>query len=288
MKIAFVGYKPQLKYAQGVTNDEDSELLTFLLQKGLDITPVIWNDVTIDWPAYQLVLLKSPWDYHENIAAFYDWLEMLRKLDIQVLNPVDVIKWNSNKRYLKEIADLGLAVIPSLYLTKGAQVDEQLFHYFNADDLVIKPCVSAGAKNTITLNKQNIAEKASLVKSFLEEEDYLVQPFIKEITGGEWSFVFFNGTYSHCLLKTPRQGDFRVQHYLGGSITYPTADGKHIVQAQQYVDAFAKGTLYARVDGVLIEDDFQLMELELIEPYLFLNADNTLSERYYKALTDLI
>lgn len=288
MKIAFVGYKPQLKYAQGVTNDEDSELLSFLAQKGLDITPVIWNDPGINWPAYNLVLLKSPWDYHENIGAFYDWLEMLEKTGLRVLNPVDVIKWNSNKRYLKEIADKGLAVIPSLYLTKSDAVDQQLFHHFNAEDIVIKPCISAGAKNTITLNRQNFMEKASLVKGFLAEEDYLVQPFVKEISGGEWSFVFFNGIYSHCLLKTPKQGDFRVQHYLGGSITYPTAGSKHIQQAQEYVDAFARGTLYARVDGVLIEDDFQLMELELIEPYLFLNADNTLLERYYKALTDLI
>lgn len=288
MKIAFVGYKIQEKYTQGVSNDEDTELLTFLNKKGLDVTPVIWNDKNIYWTVYDLIILKSPWDYHENIKTFCDWLDILKKSNLKVLNPVDVIKWNSNKRYLKEISDKGFAVIPSIYLTKGSSVDDSLFNHFDTEDLVVKPCVSAGAKNTITLNRKNITEKSKLVESLLTEEDYLVQPFVKEISNGEWSYVFFNGKYSHCILKRPKQGDFRVQHYLGGSISYPEPKAKHIEQAEEYIKSFAQGTLYARVDGVIVNDNFQLMELELIEPYLFLNSDNTLLERYYKALIDLL
>ena len=116
---------------------------------------------------------------------------MLKKSNLKVLNPVNVLKWNSNKRYLKEISDKGFAVIPSIYLTKGSSVDDSLFNHFDTEDLVVKPCVSAGAKNTITLNRKNITEKSKLVESLLTEEDYLVQPFVKEISNGEWSYVFF-------------------------------------------------------------------------------------------------
>lgn len=287
MNIAFVGYEIQEKYNRGVSNNEDDELLDFLLKKGLALTPVIWTDSHIDWTAFDLVILKSPWDYHEKIQTFTNWLDRLKKLNIKVLNPVDKVKWDSHKTYLKDIGDAGFAVIASKYLPKGDSVDESLFTHFNSDELVVKPCVSAGAKNTIILNKENIAEKSKKIATLLAKEDYIVQPFVKEIKEGEWSFVFFNGKYSHCILKKAKQGDFRVQHYLGGSISHPEPKIKHVKQAASFVETFASGTLYARVDGVLINDDFHLMELELIEPYLFLDSNRKLFENYYTALIEL-
>lgn len=98
----------------------------------------------------------------------------------------------------------------------------------------------------------------------------------------------FQRKISHCSLKTPKEGDFRVQHYHGGSISYPTPDPLHIEQAGAYLKSLSQPTLYARVDGVLIDNSFKLMELELIEPYLFLNGDNALLENYYQALVALI
>ncbi|MBS1489736.1 MAG: hypothetical protein JSS93_04360 [Bacteroidetes bacterium] len=288
MKIAFVGYEIQEKYNQGVSHNEDAELLTFLREKGLDLTPVIWNEGDIDWSNFDLIVLKSPWDYHEKIQAFWAWLEMLKELKIKVLNPVDVVKWNSHKSYLKDISDKGLAVIASQFLTKGSLVNDRIFTHFNSDELVVKPCVSAGAKNTIILNRNTIFEKSKLIESLLTEEDFIVQPFVKEIMEGEWSFVFFHGKYSHCILKKAKPGDFRVQHYLGGSISFPQPNTKHIKQAEAYVKTFAPQTLYARVDGVLVHDDFKLMELELIEPYLFFHSDKKLLENYYTALMELV
>ncbi|MBS1559009.1 MAG: hypothetical protein JST69_09825 [Bacteroidetes bacterium] len=287
MKIAFVGYEVQEKYNQGVNHNEDAELLAFLRKKGLNLTPVIWNEEDTDWANFDLIILKSPWDYHEKIHAFRAWLERLKKLKIKVLNPVDVVKWNSHKSYLKDISDKGFAVIASKYLTKDSLVNDRLFTHFDSDELVVKPCVSAGAKNTIILNRNTITEKSKLIESLLKQEDFIVQPFVKEITEGEWSFVFFKGKYSHCLLKKAKPGDFRVQHYLGGSISYPQPHTKHIEQAEAYVKTFAPETLYARVDGVLVRGDFALMELELIEPYLFLRSDEKLFENYYTALMEL-
>jgi glutathione synthase/RimK-type ligase-like ATP-grasp enzyme len=290
MKIAFIGYKVQAKYLVGVSHDEDCELLEFLKGKGLDIEFVIWNDSTITWSRYDLIILKSPWDYHEQIDQFSTWLDHIHSLGIRMLNPIEIIKWNSNKRYLGEISASGLSVIPTLYLDQGEVLptDKSLFEKFSTDKLVVKPCVSAGAKNTIVLDLINYEELRKNVDALLSKESFLVQPFLKEIINGEWSFLFFNGKYSHSVLKVPKQDDFRVQAYHGGSSIYNEAEEKYIRQAQRYVDSFAKGTLYARVDGLIINDELSLMEIELIEPYLFMNSDEERHENYYRALLELI
>ena len=289
MKIAYIGYNTQEKFTQGVSNDEDSELLIFLQQKGLDIAFLVWSDDTIDWKNYDLILIKSPWDYHENISLFYAWLERINALGIRMLNPIDIIKWNSNKHYLDDIVKAGLHVIPSIFLDKGTQIvtDNTLFKQLNTDKIVVKPCISASAKNTIIVDAASIVQQSNAINKLLSEEEYMVQPFVKEISNGEWSFIFLNGQYSHCALKVPKQGDFRVQHHHGGSILYPEPTSSYIEQAQKYVQQFASGTLYARVDAVVTDDTLFLMELELIEPYLFLNADEERLEKYYQALISL-
>ena len=287
MKVALVGYQEQAKYSVGVTNDESRDLLAFLSGKGVDVTAVFWNNPGVQWKEYDVVIIKAPWDYHENLTDFINWLDMLADLNIKVLNPVEVVKWNSNKRYLLEIADKCLTVIQSAYLEKGASFDARYFDQFNTDKLVIKPCVSAGAKNTIILEKANVEARKDEVNALLAEEDFLVQPFIPEIREGEWSFLFFNGSYSHSVLKTPKQGDFRVQHYHGGSISFPAPEPLFIAQASEYLKAAPAQTLYARVDGVIKDGAFQLMELEMIEPYLYLDGDNQRFENYYNALVAL-
>ncbi|WP_250252420.1 hypothetical protein [Chryseobacterium sp. Marseille-Q3244] len=288
MKITLVGFKKEDRFSVGVANDEDTELINFLNNKGVDIVPTIWNDENVDWSQFDVAIIKSPWDYHNHLHEFLNWLDHLERLGIKVLNPVEIIKWNSDKHYLKDIADKQLPVIASEYVEKGSSFGKHFFEVFGADQLVVKPCVSAGAQNTVTINRDNFDKRSKEINEFLKEQDYMVQPFVEEIKNGEWSFLFFNGKYSHCSLKTPKQGDFRVQHYHGGSISYPTPDPVHIEQAGTYLKTLPQSTLYARVDGVLINNSFHLMELELIEPYLFLNGSSELQENYYQALMTLI
>lgn len=288
MKITVVGYKKEARLSQGVANDEDTDLINFLKEKELDVVPSIWNDENVDWSNFDVAVIKSPWDYHNHLSEFLNWLDHIEQLGVRVLNPVEIIKWNSDKHYLKDIANKQLPVIASEYLEKGSFFENHFFDLLNADKLVVKPCVSAGAQNTVTISRDNVDERSKEINELLKEQDYMVQPFVEEIKNGEWSFLFFNGKYSHCSLKTPKEGDFRVQHYHGGSISYPTPDPLHIEQAGAYLKSLPQSTLYARVDGVLIDNTFNLMELELIEPYLFLNGDKVLLENYYQALIALI
>ena len=103
MKTAYVCYNIQEKYTSNTVKDEDVILLEFLKKKGLDIHREVWTNENVNWTDYDLVLIKAPWDYHENITAFYNWLDKLSSLNIRMLNHYEIIKWNSNKHYLKDI-----------------------------------------------------------------------------------------------------------------------------------------------------------------------------------------
>lgn len=288
MKIAYVCYEDVGKYTSSVEN-EDQILLDFLKSKGLHITMEVWTDPNVNWAHYDLAILKSPWDYFDKIDQFHDWLNKLEQLNVRLLNPVKTVKWNSDKHYLKEIAEAGLLVTPTLYLEKGEQADLNVcFEKLLSETLIVKPCISGGSKNTIKITRDKLDELSPLVQQYLTEESYMVQPFLKEIeTEGEWSFLFFNGKFSHNLLKKAKAGDFRVQHYLGGSIHSERAPENILKSAEQYVRQFAGDCLYARVDGLVVKGEFMLMELELIEPFLFLFTHPESYNNYYNALTEM-
>ena len=288
MKIAYISCHDYGKYSVGY-HDEETELLDFLQKKGLDIERRVWSDAGVDWKKYDVAVLKSPWDYHQHIDNFYVWLDALKLMEVQLLNPVEMVKWNSDKHYLKDIYNSGMRVVPSLFLERGSGADLlPLFDQLQTERLILKPCVSAGAKNIITVGRDEINEKQAGVALLLQDESYVAQPFMAEIFAGEWSFIFFNGKFSHCILNMPGEGDFRVQHYHGGSTKAATTDQRHLESAAAYVHAFGKGALYTRVDGIIRDDEFYLMELELIEPYLYLDTTKDGNENFYWALLQLL
>jgi glutathione synthase/RimK-type ligase-like ATP-grasp enzyme len=290
MKIALVTYHDNGKYHLINVANEDDTLLDFLKAKGYQITKEIWNDDTVKWENYDLVILKSPWDYFDLIEDFYAWLAKLEKLKVRLLNPIEIVKWNADKHYLQEIEKAGLKVTPSAFIVKGDQINlHTYFKLFNTHQLIVKPCVSGGSKNTFKVTAANVDEITSSLTQLILEEDFIVQPFLKEIEEhGEWSFLFFNGKFSHAILKKAKEGDFRVQASFGGTVHLKDAPSDYLNNAQLYINQFAKGCLYARVDGTIINGEFYLMELELIEPFLFLSQHPSSLPNYFEALQQLI
>ncbi|GAA4469618.1 hypothetical protein GCM10023189_56900 [Nibrella saemangeumensis] len=288
MKIAYICYEDIGTYASPVEN-EDQKLFQFLKQKGLDIHFMLWTDPLADWSHFDLALLKAPWDYFEKIDLFYAWLEELKQKNVPLLNPYEVVRWNSDKHYLRDIAAAGLPVTPTLFVEKGHKADlAAYFDQFNSVKLIVKPCISAGSKNTYAITPEQLTEFTPKLNGLLQQESFMVQPFLPQIQEeGEWSLLFFNGRFSHAVLKKAKAGDFRVQHYLGGTIHPQPPSAELIQHAEAYVHRFAKDCLYARVDGTLVDGQFVLMELELIEPFLFLFTDLNSYERYFKALQQL-
>lgn len=288
MKIAIATYKDTGRYLSLVPNED--EMLVELFTKHHDVELKVWDDETVNWKNYDIVIIKSTWDYFiGKIEKFYTWLNYLKSNNIVCLNNPDIIKWNADKHYLLDIEKVGLPIVPSFILEKNDTLNEiDLFSKLNSEEIIIKPTISGGAMNTLRLNEDNIHEHRNEINSWLKEQAYIVQPLKKEIiTEGEWSFLFFNGKFSHHLLKVAKDGDFRIQHFFGGKIIVPEINNSLILEAQKYVDAFAKGCLYARVDGVISNGKFELMELELIEPYMFFFTNKDSLNNYYMAFESL-
>jgi glutathione synthase/RimK-type ligase-like ATP-grasp enzyme len=288
VKIAYVLYQNQGSYHPDL-EAENNGLLAYLRSQGLDIHPELWDDPDVHWERYQLAILKAPWDYFDKIDRFYAWLATLERLGVRLLNPAPRVRWNADKHYLADVAAAGLPVTPGVFLERGAAAD--LTHYFGSFDtnrLIVKPCVSGGSKNTFSVRREEAPAVAERLGELLQKEAFLVQPYIPQIEEeGEWSLLFFNGRFSHALLKKPVAGDFRVQQHFGGTIHAATPPAGLLAQAARYVDQFARGCLYARVDGVRARGAFLLMELEIIEPFLYLLTHPEGYGNYYRALREL-
>lgn len=283
--VAIASYVSVGTYDANTVN-EDALLEDALTEMGIAHRTVAWSDPDVDWSAFSQVLIKSTWDYFDYYPEFLLWLDRLEALGIPVLNEVATLRWNSSKDYLMEIESRGFPCVAGKLLPKGSTLTlDQLFELVPAEQLVVKPLVSGGAKNTLKISRTDGSAVQEKVVKWVQEEDFLVQPYIKEIVEvGEYSLLFFNEVFSHAVLKSPAVDDFRVQHYFGGTIQEINPSPSLLAAAQGLVDSYAKNTLYARVDGVLIDGVFHLMELELIEPYLFLGLSDKAIPNYKAAL----
>lgn len=286
MKIAWIIYHDYGQYLQAHEN-EDFILLEKIKNIGYDIVPCFWTDKR-DWNIFDVVIIKSPWDYFLAPEAFNQWLNTLQKANIQVLNPVEIIRWNLHKKYLTEIAEKGFSVPACEWTPKGSMVSLQ--HYFelwNTNTLVVKPCVSAGAHDTFVVRKSDSEFQLQQWPILQQKADMLIQIFVPEIaSSGEISLLFFGGKYSHAIHKTVKNGDFRVQFHHGGASEIAFPKEEIIEKAEAIVAEFAADCLYARVDGIQTKDDFLLMELELIEPFYFLKDAPEAYGNYLMALQE--
>lgn len=289
MNIAIASYKDTGRYLSLVPN-EDEMLLNLFQSHQHSVELKVWDDESVDWTVYDIIIIKSTWDYFiGKIDAFYDWLNHIKSKNIPCLNHPDLIRWNADKHYLLDIEAAGLPIVPSIIIEKNDTLNVDFaFDKFNCEEIIIKPTISGGAMNTIRVNRKSIAEHLDEVNEWLKEQAYLIQPLKQEIiTEGEWSFLYFNGKFSHHLLKVAKEGEFRIQHFFGGKIVSPELNESMIKESQKYIDAFAKDSLYARVDGVWSNGKLELMELELIEPYLFFFTDPNSLNNYYEAFIEL-
>lgn len=289
MNIVIASYHDTGRYLSVVPN-EDEMLLNLFTKHNHQVTLKVWDDPSVDWTSYDIIIIKSTWDYFiGKIEKFYRWLTFIKEKNILCLNYPDLIKWNADKHYLLDIQSAGLNIVPSSIIEKNNLFyADDAFQKFNTDELIVKPTISGGAMNTLRLNKNNAKDQEAQINDWLKEQAYLIQPLKKEVINeGEWSFLFFNGKFSHHLLKVAKEGEFRIQHFFGGKIISPDFDRNLINIAQEYVNKFAPNSLYARVDGVITKNGFELMELELIEPYMFFFTNEQSLENYYNAFEQL-
>ena len=233
---------------------------------------VIWNDPQESWRECSQIIIRTTWDYSYHLPEFLKWVEQVERAGIRLHNSADIIRWNCDKKYMRDLAERGVS-IPETHWIPRRTLTPELLAKLVTEPCVIKPTVSGGAKDTYRAMPENVHEVAEQIKQVSLEKDLMRQTFIPEITNpGEYSLIFFRNEFSHAVLKTPASGDYRVQSKYGGLYQGVEVPSGIVEQARFVLDQvpFAEAPLYARVDGILRDGKFMLMELELIEPYLFL------------------
>jgi len=238
-----------------------------LVSVGIDVDPVAWTDQR-EFAGYDLVLPLVAWGYFERPGEWFALLDRFERDQAPVANAPSVLRWSSDKTYLADLARHGVPTVPTIAVgaLRPDHIDEAR-ERFGRESLIVKPPISAGAFHTYRLGPRDAAPESRLGMPAI------IQPFVEAIaTGGEYSLMLFDGAFSHAVVKHPKAGDFRVQPHLGGT-TSPCEPPEGALDLAQAALAVAPApTSYARVD--IIRDDegiLRIMELELVEPALFLD-----------------
>ena len=251
---------------------DDHPLAEELTARGHAATPAIWDEAAIDWASFDVALLRSPWDYHHRLDEFLGWAARAAEAT-RLLNPLALVRWNSHKSYLVELAGRGADVIPTEILPAGATVDLRSFLSQRGwARAVVKPAVSADAFGTVLVGGETMAAGQAHADAMLAERDMMIQPYFASVEEpGERCLIHIDGRFSHAVRKR--------SHFLGGRHVGPegrsveAADDERAAATRVLELSGARSALYARVD--LARDDDgrpRLMELELVEPTLFFTS----------------
>jgi len=288
--IAFVTCSPFGPIRPDGFTPDDALTAECLERAGVRVRAVRWDDAAADWAGYDLVVVRTPWDYFRRLQEFLVWLDRIEASGARVHNPVAVIRENLDKRYLLALAERGVRVTPSALAERGVAPSlADLLAARGWDEAVVKPVVSGAAFETWRVSRADAVAQQGRFAALVAERDMLVQPYLAEIAaGGEWSLVFFHGEFSHALRKFPASGDFRVQQVHGGTLDAAVAPRELIETAAGILAKAGPPLLYARVDGVMTREGFCLMELELIEPELFVRTDPAAPDRFARAIQHTI
>lgn len=273
MNIAFLACSTTLPGApdrrpDAFEHDQQMDAIVAALRPGESVTDIDWQAPLEAFAGFDAALIGTPWDYFDNRDAFLAKLDAIAALGVPVCNSPDVVRWNIDKGYLTELAERGVATIPTLLLDNPGR-DEILaaFDRFGCDRLVVKRRVGAGAEGQFDFTCDNPP-----AADWRMGHAALVQPFLPGIVEeGEHSLIFIDGEFSHGLIKRPAPGDYRVQSLYGGWDTAVTPTPDDLAAAQKVIAGLPfPAPLYARIDLVRGPDGaLLLMEAEVIEPFLY-------------------
>lgn len=270
MKIGFLSTaeKPEMM-------PYDLQAREILMEKEIDVDIIFWEDFNenniCQLAEYDLVVIRTTWNYYKQIAAFRKFLDLLEKSGTKVYNPIDLIKWNIDKKYLQELQSDGFDIIPTIFVFNG---EEDTFEQAVAKgwkQIVLKPMISAGSYDTFVIDADDSEKFHELQAKYYVNRPYLLQEFIPEIVTGEVSTLHFANGYGYSVNKVPKAGDYRVQFQYGGIYQLQEVDPVIENISSRLAEKLGHSTLYRRLDGIWKNGKFLIMELELIEPDLYLN-----------------
>jgi glutathione synthase/RimK-type ligase-like ATP-grasp enzyme len=266
---------------------EDDLLLVAALDAiGIDSCPAIWSDASVDWLAYDALVVRSPWDYFVRLREFRAWLDARIASGVRMCNSSEILDWNFDKRYLQDLAAAGVSPVPTIVVPRGERPDVvALARARGWEEIVVKPTISGGAYCTHRFRLDDADRYRDDIARTLLDRGLLIQPFLPEIlSAGELSLLFFDGVFSHAVRKRPKDGDYRVQFQFGGTDETASVRDEWIEGARACIVAAPALPVYARVDGVIRDGQFLLMELEVFEPLMFLARHPLAPGRFARAI----
>ena len=268
----------------------DALAIPAIERRGWSVDTVSWRSKQVDWNDYELVVIRSPWDYQSAPEAFLQVLETIDRSSAQLENPLSIVRWNLVKTYLRDLQRRGACIVPTQWFESWDQPQiEAAFDAFQVAELVLKPTVGANADHAVRVRRETLSGQAPELAARFGRRPHMAQPFVESIQHeGEFSLFYFGGEYSHAVRKVPGVGDFRVQEEHGGQIDPHDPEPPLRAAADSAVAGIDAQLLYARVDLVLCAGTYALMELELVEPSLYFDKVPAAVERFADALDGLI
>ncbi len=276
-------------YARNILT-EDLLMREALERKGLRVTRVDWADPDFDWTSTSAALFRTTWDYFDRFPEFTRWLDIV-STKTRLINPIELIRWNMDKHYLRDLDNKDIAIPPTRIIEKGEAITlRELYAETGWNDSVVKPTVSGGGRHTYRLHPENLADHESIFQTLILNEAMILQPYLRSIeTRGEVALMVIGGQFSHAILKRAKEGDFRVQDDFGGTVHPYTPTPEEIEFAEHVVSVCTPQPLYARVDLMFDNNDQPVVsELELIEPEMWFRfhppAADVLAEIIYNSM----
>jgi glutathione synthase/RimK-type ligase-like ATP-grasp enzyme len=265
----------------GADDPDNPSLFAALGDVGLSADLVIWDDDEVRWDDYDLVVIRSTWDYPSRRAEFLEWAKARPRLE----NPLSIIEYSSDKHYLADLEARGLGIIPSYFCPVGETPE------FPVGDFVVKPCVGAGSLRVERYRDDQVGAATQHVHSLHGEgRDVLIQPYIHSVdTIGERGMVFIDGKFSHAMTKgamlNVAQSD-RDFLFRREQMSAALAEADAILYATEVLDTMdLSDLLYARVDLVATIRGWLVMELELVEASLYLTYDDEAAAKLASAIS---
>lgn len=268
-----------------VHDGDEESVATALRALGVTVDIASWDADGVDWHGADAVVIRSTWDYVDRRDEFLAWCDRVAE-ETLLFNPAEVVRWNTHKSYLIELEDRGVPVVPTAWLGAGDNVDlAELAASRGWREVVAKPAIGAGSDGLI-IGSGNLGDHQTAFAALTARRDVMVQPLLHRIrTDGEISVTWLGGNVSHAIRKLPAADEWRVQIEFGGDYQRVDPNREMIRLAEWIVDATGADILYARVDLVPSDDgSWQLAELELVEPALYLDWAEGSADRMAAAL----
>lgn len=264
---------------------DDRLLIPALRRRGVAAEPAVWEDPHYEWSSAALCVIRSAWDYAYRPAAFQDWMRRVAAA-VPVWNPPGVVEWNMHKRYLVDLADRGVPTVPTLVLPAGPPTRlAEVLERQGWDDVILKAAVAQTGRYLMRVTPDRRAEGQRHLDRLQPYEDMLIQPFVPgAVESGETSVVFVDGAVSHAVRKQAAAEELRVHDDFGGTIEPISPAADELETARSAVAAAAAPLLYARVDLVRGPTGPMVMELELVEPELYLRYADRAADRMANAI----